>query len=447
MNRSRLRVLAGIALVLLAGGAGCASSRMQNTKIDSAFRSGDYAESTKLLQAGLDDEKETGRDGLLYLFDLGISLHQQGDYEGSIKAFRRADSLAEIKDYTSLSSEAGTLFTSDNIKQYKGEEFENVLINVYLALDYALLGKLDDALIESRRVNRKLYLMISEGKRKYDLSAFAAYFSGVLFEARGEWNDAYVSYKQTRDILPSYEGIGEDLIRIAARLHMSDEVKRWRKEYPSIANASGGVAKSSGGKGSLKDKDSVTRPPPNYGQIVVIFQNGFAPRKRPSRAFYSIPEFHPVYDPVTHAKVTVEPLSNAETKVPLAGATPSVATTEVFQNIEADAIRNLKEKWGGILAKKIAGIAAKETVGAVINSRTGNSGLGDVVKLLMYVSDQADVRSWTLLPKDLQLARFFVPPGTYSVKISPLERPNAATERVVQVMAGKTAFANSRYTP
>jgi uncharacterized protein len=398
---------------------GCASSRMSNTKIDSLFHQGDYAGSAELLRKGLDEETEAGRDGLLYLLDLGIALHQAGNYAESTRVLLRADKLAEIKDYTSLSAEAGTLFTSDNIKQYKAEEFENVLISVYLALNFALEGKMDDALIECRRVNRKLYLLISEGKRKYELSGFASYFSGLLFESRGEWNDAYVSYKQTREILPSYAGIGDDLIRIAKHMKMEDEVRRWKKEYPQALNP------------TAKTKSS--------GQIVVVFQNGHSPKKVPVRNFPSVPEFRVQFNPVSHAFVTVRALKG--------DSAISSRETFTFQNIEQDAIRNLKEKWGGLLAKKIAGLAAKETLGNVINAKTGGSGVGDLLKLALYVSDQADVRSWSFLPKDLQLARVFVEPGTYSIKVTPIERDGAAVERVVQVGAGKTVFTNIRFQP
>ena len=330
----------------------------------------------------------------------------------------------------------------DNLKQYKGEEFENVLINVYLAMNFALEGKFDDALIECRRVNRKLYLMISDGRRKYELSAFAAYFSGILFEVRGEWNDAYISYKQTRDILPGFENVGEDLVRIAGKLRMTDEVKRWRKEY-RLLETSGDRGVTGSSAKLLKRPLARSSAPigsPKQGQIIVVFQNGRSPRKVPSPSFYSIPEFRREPNPVTSAKVSISALGSER-------APSMMKQTDVLQNIESDAIKNLEQKWAGILAKKLMGIAAKETAGHVLNSKTGNSGVGDLLKLALYVSDQADLRSWSLLPKDLQIARFFVDPGTYTVNISPIERPDRAQEKVLQVSPGKTVFTTVRFVP
>lgn len=420
--------------------SGCASSRMSNHAIDALFRAGQYEEASTLLKKGLEEETEEGRDGLLYLLDLGITEHLSGHYEESIKALRRADELAEIKDYTSLSNEAATLLISDNSKPYKGEEFENVLINVYLALDYALLDKFDDALIECRRVNRKLYLMKSEGKRSYPLSAFATYFSGILYESKKEWNDAYISYKQTKELMPSYREVGNDLIRIARKLKMHDEVKRWEEEYASLYSSmdeeeDGFPVKRS--KKSLKNKKNLEKYI-NEGEIIVVFQNGVSPKKVPNASFSSLPDFKKGFNPVTNAIVKISRTGFSLEK-----------QTIVLQNIESDAILNLKEKWGGILLKKIVGIAAKESIGNILNAksggRNGGIGLGDLLKLGLYLSDQADLRSWSLLPKDLQITRFRVEPGTYEVEMIPIERPDSKAIKTVQVNSGKTVVVTTRF--
>src|SRR4051812_46821822 len=95
---------------------------------DRLFRDGDYDAAAESLRKGLASQGESGRDRLLYLLDLGLALHSAGKYEESNKLFLEADKLAEIKDYTSLAAEATTLLVSENTKDYKGEDFEKVLI-------------------------------------------------------------------------------------------------------------------------------------------------------------------------------------------------------------------------------------------------------------------------------------------------------------------------------
>lgn len=409
-----------ISLTLMSG---CASVRMGDTEADRLFKSGDYAQAAEHLKKGLEKETLEGKDGLLYLLDYALALHTAGRFEESTKAFIKADALTEIKDYTSLSAEAATLLTSDNIKQYKGEEFENVLINVYNAMNFACLGKYENARVEARRVNRKLNLMITEGKRKYQQNAFARYLSAIVWEADKNWNDAYIDYKMAYELMPSFPGIGEDLWRMAYRLQNERDLSKWEKTFGLSAE--------------IRAREKKRASPDRPGEIVVIFQNGLSPIKRPDPGFHSVPKFYPRTNLVSHADVTI--LSG--------GKEVDRNSTKILMDIEAVAIQNLDEKWGGIVAKKIAGAVAKEVIGNQIDKATKNSGLGTLFKLVAYASDQADVRSWNLLPKNLQIARFWVDPGTYEVKATPVGDGVSIPAKTVAVRKGEKIFVTFRYMP
>lgn len=397
---------------------------MGDTKIDSMFRDGDYEGATARLKEGFEKETLEGKDGLLYLLDLGLALHTAGKHEESAKYFRLADQAVEIKDYTSLSTEAATLLASDTIKQYKGEDFENVLISAYLALDYALIGKREDAIVEAKRVNRKLYMMSTEGKRHYKQNAFARYLSATLYEADRNWNDAYVDYKFAAELLPNSPTIGRDLWAMAWKMKNHDELVKYEKKYNL----------SDEDKAAAKKRVSSDRP----AEIVVVFQNGISPKKIPEPNFPSVPKFVPRSNPVREGEVFI---SGA------AGKEVARAKTEAMMDIEAVAIQNLSEKWGGLLAKKIGGTVAKHMIGNVIDSKTGNSGLGSLIAFAMYAADQADTRSWNLLPKDLQIARISVPAGTYGVSLQPVGVPRPLPEKTISVKSGEKIFVNFRYMP
>ena len=128
------------------------------------------------------------------------------------------------------------------------------------------------------------------------------------------------------------------------------------------------------------------------------------------------------------------------------GEYQSSGNTQILENIEATAIRNLDEKYAGMVAKKLAGIAVKETIASSIERQTNSRFLALAARMFMYGSDQADLRSWNLLPHDLQILRLVVDPGTYQVKLTPLGS-RALSEKVVQVTAGKKVFLNFRFMP
>jgi hypothetical protein len=171
------------------GLSSCASQNYLNNKGHQLLRNREYGAAADVFKA---DAYKSGSNQVLFLLDYGSSLFSSQKYEEAIKVFLEAEKLCEIKDWTSISEEVGALATSENVRGYKGEDFEKVLINVYLALAYSSIGKIEDAQVEARKINLLLYKMIHEGKRNYEESSFARYLSGLLWETTGDFNSAYI---------------------------------------------------------------------------------------------------------------------------------------------------------------------------------------------------------------------------------------------------------------
>jgi hypothetical protein len=67
----------------------------------------------------------------------------------------------------------------------------------------------------------------------------------------------------------------------------------------------------------------------------------------------------------------------------------------------------------------------------------------------MYASDRADLRQWSFLPKEFQMARIRVKPGKYKMKISTQNKysesqGNGLFEKEIEIKTGKTRFINWR---
>jgi len=403
--------------------SGCVSARMSDRGIEQDFSRGRYSEAITRLQKGVQSQEPDGRDLLLYLMDLGLVLHTAGRYEESTKIFLRADQLAEIKDYTSLSAESATLLTSDNLKPYKGEDFEKVLINAYLAMNFALLGRNEEALVEARRVNRKLQLMIDEGGRKYQQNAFARYLSAILYEAEQNWNDAYIDLKKVLELKPDFPGLGKDLYRAARLNRNAEDSEKWVVQFNL----------------SPEDRAAALRVGPKAadGEVIVLFQNGISPEKVPHESTHNVPRFRPRRNPIREAQVYLDQ--------------QEVGTPRVLHDIEETAIRNLNDNMAGIIAKKvIAGTVAKEAASRGIEKATDSPLLGLAAKVFFYASDQADLRSWNLLPRDLQILRFPATPGLHTVRLEPRGGRKGGLnsyEKTLQVVAGKKTFVSFRTLP
>ncbi len=326
------------------------------------------------------DKKDN--DELLYLMDLGTVYHSAGRYKEAIGTFLSADKIAEVKDYTSVAAEAGSVLLNDEIKSYKGEDFEKVMINMYLAIDYALMGDYDDALVEARRVNRKLDQMITQGKLPYQNNAFAKYLDAALFEARGEINDAFVDYRQLLkwNVPTSFAYLGVPLLRLADRLKASQEFEGYKKRFSDVKDFRLGS---------------------NEGEIILLLEQGKIPYKVPSANFNLVPVFHKNSYATRFGQIGLE------------GSATRVATSPLY-DIEATAIKELASKEAGIIAKKIAGIAVKEAAAQGVAAASDSKTLGFLTSIFLHATDTADLRSWTTLPATLQIARFKVPAGRHN---------------------------------
>lgn len=416
--------LFGLAIAAVFLGIGCASSRVSDSGIDAAFREQNYDLAVEKLKKGLEKEGEDGRDALLYLMDLGLSLHSAGKYDESSKYFASADKLAEIKDYTSLSTEFSTFLISDQIRTYKGEDFEKVLINAFSAINYACIGNVEDALVESRLVNRKLRLMVEKGERKYKQNAFALYLAAMLYESERNWNDAYIDYKAVRELMPDWKGLGQDLWRMAWINGDREEMDRWKKQY-DLSQEQIDQAKAIGPKSKM-------------GEVIVIFENGIGPEKVPNPAWNQLPHFVSRHNTAGAARVSVD---------------GKQVTTVMLHDIESTAIQNLEDNYALMVAKKSVGLVGKIIIGEQVRQRTNSDFLGTMTQILLLAADQPDLRSWRLLPKDLQVARIPVDAGVKTIEVTPLgigsSEPIESSKRVIQleVKPGTKVFTSVRYMP
>jgi hypothetical protein len=407
--RTPLVLFGGLAALALLGGCAGYSSNIAGPR--EAIHRGDYPTAIKAIES-LAAKKDN--DELLYLMDLGIAYHAAGLYEKAIDTFREAEKLADKYDYTSVSEEVGTVIVNDDVKKYRGEDFERILINVYLALDFTLLGRWEEALVECRRINHRMDLFKAKNTRQFQYNSFAKYLAATLFEARGELNDALVDYRQLASSpYGNFAYLGGPLLRTAARLRASEEVERYRKRFPDVRDVN----------------------PPGQGDVFVVFEQGKGPYKVPSYHNRLVPQFirSPYFG--TGAKLRVD------------GANASFPVETLF-DIENVAIRELEESAAGIAAKKVAGIVAKQAIGHGVAAATDNEALGAATALILHAMDKADTRSWSTLPARLQVARLSLPAGKYdfTLDLETTRGPKPAVKRwnAVPVQAGRVTFLHYR---
>ncbi|MDR0663702.1 MAG: hypothetical protein LBF80_06465, partial [Spirochaetaceae bacterium] len=202
--------------------ASCATNSRVYSGIDKSVNASDYKNGVALIDKAQKSGKPVYPDKnkiLLYL-DRGLLTHYAGMYGDSTEDLGQAERLIEDAFTKSVSEGIASYIINDNTKSYSGEDYENIYLNVFNALNYFYMGSIDDALVEARKTNEKLKVLSDEygrinqemrDKYKGDLSgvklpeaepvnftnsALADYLGALFYRADGAYDDARINLLQ-----------------------------------------------------------------------------------------------------------------------------------------------------------------------------------------------------------------------------------------------------------
>lgn len=350
---------------------------------------------------------------LVYMLDSAMARTVCGDYAGSNQRLHDAEALAEQLWTKSVTKEAASFITNEYAIPYEGEDFEKALINVFSALNYAMLRDYEGALVECRKLDQRLNLLNDkhETKSVYKQDAFGRYLSAMLYEASSPLNlenldHAYIDYQKAvqayRDYEKSYatampRALVEDFLRVAAATGRSEDAKK--------------LIGNNKNNSSMSQKEAAS-----LARIVLVQLNGKGPRKVEDSIEF-VPELGP-YKMAFPKFVTTPPA--CQSGALLADGSRGAgykAYLERVEDINRIAVKDLEDRQGRVLLKAAARFIAKQALIDAAAQGIDDKGSREAVKLLLNIVNMgmelADTRQWGSLPGEISLARAFVPPGEY----------------------------------
>lgn len=395
--------------------SGCATYHQKVASAKTALQQQDY---TKALETLKPLAEESSRDQLAYLLDYGTAQQMAGQYKESSKTFILADRLADSLDYHSVSNIAASLATSQEMVQYKGDTFEKIFINAYLAMNFLEVGDYDSAAVEARRINEKYQKYRADEKKEYKLNPFSKYLSALVWEATGRYDSAFIDFQDTYKIDSAFLNIGADLIRTAKLSGRQGDYERYKKQFPEVK----------------ENPDWYNR---QLGELVVIYQQGWGPVKTDPLDPYifagkvsfrnTFPRLVPVRSSTQRAQVKIQ--------------NKTYASAPVY-SVSKAAIDTLKDDQLIYAAKKVASMVTKA---AIASASSSDNSTAQLVGLALSLTDRTDVRQWAFLPESIQIIRVPLKPGKYNIQIEGLasgghESGETSPEREVQIRAGKKQY-------
>jgi len=460
---------------------GCGLSTNHYLLIDQSLQANDPRRADAVMAKA---ESEYGaRNRLLYDMDRGMTLQLAGDYVQSNSLLEQAAQEVERLYTRTVRTETAAFLTNDNLLPYEGDAYEHVMINVLKALNYAAMGQLSEALVEARQIDHRLNVLSDRVKEKdgYREDAFARYLTGVLYEATGDLNNAFIAYRKSYEIYESTRSwahtpmppmLCADLLRTTDALHMTAEFEEYRSRFPEThwtssqaqADLAQVVVISYNGRAPYKEDAYLDIPISLSALQLVLLNRGVihASNRQERRAADSIlyglngrvvrvalPRLVPQKTQVLYEEVTL---------MPRVGTAIS-GKSQLLYNGTALAEKSLSDRMPGITTKALARAAMKFAAAEAAtrgSQQAVNKGdapwVGLVVGLLTHglavASESADTRSWRTLPDEIQMTRLWMPAGEYESRIQPVSRTGgpsrAGGTRPLVLRAGQTVFLIER---
>lgn len=464
-------------LTLLLSACGPAVNRY--ALIDESLRTGDVHRADAIVEQA---QKEYGaKNQVLYRMDRGMTLHLARRYEESTAVLNKAEQEVEQLYTRRISTHVKAFLYNDSELPFEGAAYEQIMLNVVKALNYAVAGNVQEALVEARRVDHHLNVLADRMEGTPDAyrdDGLARYLSGVLFEAAGEFNDAFIAYRKAHEAYlaarswsrtPIPPMLRTDLLRITDILRLTDEHAQYRQAFA----------------------DTPWQPAADrqqLAQVVVVSYNGRAPRKEDQ--FIDLPISFDALRLVLLTKQAVGPNTNtrearaaesllyglngrvvrvalprlvpqkttvAYGQVSLVGAEGShSARSELVQDLSALASKHFEDQYNGLAVKAVARAAIKyaaaEGIARGARVAAGRDAgplvgllIGSLAKALAISTEEADKRVWRTLPDEIQIARLWVPPGSYELRVRSIGKSGSPigheiVHPAVTLQSGETKF-------
>jgi hypothetical protein len=271
-----------------------------------------------------------------------------------------------------------------------------------------------------------------------------------LYEIAGDLNNAYVAYRKAEAIyeearvwsnVPLPDGLKTDLIRLAGRLHLSADLEEYQEKYPEVvseaalhhdADMAQLIVVSYYGRSPQKEDLYIDVPISlDALRLVALAKVAGGQSTRSTRGGEAL--IYGIHGQI--ARVALPRLVPQRTRIAYStiqlsdGTTTFDAHSQRVYDIGAVAEKNLDDEYASLVVRAVARTAMKMAAaeGIGIGARSAvhkNSqdwvGLLAVIlaRILVLITEEADIRSWRTLPGEIQLTRLWIPAGSYNLMMS-----------------------------
>lgn len=408
-------------------------------EIDDSVSRGDFPEALEKVKKE-ENEGYREKDAILFYLDAGLLSHYSQSWAESSAYLGKGEKAIEVAFTKSLSQGAASYLVNDMTKEYDGEDYEDIYLNVFNSLNYYHRGSLDGALVEVRRIDNKLKNLsvkygqsITNAQRdlldkdsgipfdasvasiRFSNSALARYLSMLFYRADGLFDDARID---------------RDKVKLA--------FANQRDMYPFPLPS------------TLDGELSIPR---GMARLNVISFSGLSPAKQEETVRIPLSGSRWV-------KVAIPVMKKRPTKVARVELTLSNGEThplELLEDLSAVAQETFRGKAGLIYLKTVLRSVLKTTSSVILEEQSSKASSLEESLILGLLSlgtqayaeasEQADLRLSRYFPAKAHVVGVTLPPGVYSYTVTYYDASNNPVHSVdfkdVEVRPGKLTLSEA----
>jgi hypothetical protein len=407
--------------------AGCATHADRLHDVRTAFYANRLVEAEAAIARHVEKNR---READAFKLDRAMIELANGRPQAAERTLREVRDRLDYLEQASAGEKTVAMLTDDTANAYAGEDYEKVLVRVFLAMSN-LLGTGEDALAYSFQVGDIQQRIIANGtdadgqnpKLAYKRVALGAYLAGAVRE------------QSHRDY--------DDVLRCSAT------VAQWEPQFPfaqaDVQRAETG-RHSQKGNGALyaftlvghgPQKIQVAEVPSSVAMLIAdrILSATGKHTLPPTIAAIKVPKVVRGRNEIRHVEVSCGGRILGQTATITDVGEFAVRQNEaVFPQIVARAVVRRA-------IKKAAIYVGKDAL-SVVNGTLGNFAM-DVGGVVWEATERADTRCWGLLPDKIQVVRLELPAGEHEIALCPLSekgyRGQTATAKV-SVADGRNTY-------
>lgn len=410
--------------------SGCASmaQKKELSAFNDLYSSGHYMEAAKKEIEEKGDEK-ADPSTLLQTLQAATALRYARQYEQSSSLFDECEDIIKYHDEQMLASDAasyiGAVLINDAVLDYRGREYDGVMVNTYKALNFWQEGKKDLARVEfNRALDRQ-----RRAKERFAVE-MAKLKEGLAKKQEEENKKAKDKNIHELDIKKNIENPEIDKI-LRERYSNLYEFKAYpdfinpfttyiaglffmfEGDYSKSSNllkeAYGMVDKNPTVKDDFATVEGISgKQKKDTKSTWIIFENGLGPEKEEFRIDLPILLFT---DKVKYTGIALPRLvlrDRAYSHLTIkTSANRSVQTTPLC-SMDRVVQTEFKKRYPATVARAITSTLIKTFGQYLAQKELGTLG-GFAAGLYQLATTSADIRIWTALPKEFQIAKITAP--------------------------------------